>query len=698
MSLRLPFFGTYGVGGTCGLDIKVKPESKPADDTIEEPLPAGVQDAVGLDNTMRKQGWKLFNPTWLIKLLQPVFKPFKHTIYLLPLLLLAALFISGRHATILEADFNRLLGGTSFLEHALLSMVTVNLSVTLLTALVAHAFRATVDGFCIVFYMFFFPRFMVRISHVQQLTRRERIWLHAAPLLLRLGLFSVGILMWYTTRVRHDILAYFGLTVALAGAISFLITVNPFLKSSGYHLLAAFFDEPYLRGKSYKALLNKFRGKVYRKADNNVLVAYALAFTLYSVAITAAMLYIFSRFLEIEIGPSSILLILFIALVLLWRMITRFKNIERTYERSVQFERWRNRTLPQIESDTPQKERPKSIKVYLRRSVILLFVPVLFLPYTYEPGGNFIILPNQQQNISAEIGGIIEIINYDGGEMLKKGTVIAQLSHGDYEAQVKIYAAKIKQQQAVIRELKSKPTPEDLQLAKAALATQKTRAEYSKAKAARYENFYKQGVISFEDLDDARREYEVDLAQVREETANLELVKAGATSDEIAEAEAKLQSNKEQYDYYQKKIEQSILYTPFDGKLITLHLKQRTGSYLNVGEPLAVVEQTSQVKAEIEIPETEISYVTTKSKIRFRFHGYHDENFYGVVKTIDANVQDEQYGEVVKVVALLENKGERLKSGMTGYAKINSVKMPIWEVISLGIIRFIKVEVWSWLP
>jgi putative peptide zinc metalloprotease protein len=379
-------------------------------------------------------------------------------------------------------------------------------------------------------------------------------------------------------------------------------------------------------------------------------------------------------------------------------MIAKFKKIERAYERSVQFERWRNRTLPKIESHTTQKERPKSMIVYLRRSVILLFIPVLFLPYTYEPGGNFILLPNQQQNISAENSGIIENINYDGGEMLKKGTVIGQLSYSDYEAQVKIYDARIKQQQAVINELKAKPRPEELKLAKSALKTNKTQAEFSRAKAFRYEKLYNEGVISFEDLDDAQREFQVDLDQVQEKTANLELVKSGASPDEIAEAEAKLQSYQEEHDHYQEKIEQSILYMPFDGKLITLHLKQRIGSYLNRGEPLAAAEQTNQVKAEIEIPETDIRYFKENSKIRFRFHVYHDESFYGVVKTIDANVQDENHAKVVKVVALLENKNERLKSGMTGYAKISSEKMPIWKVFSLAILRFIKVEVWSWFP
>jgi putative peptide zinc metalloprotease protein len=322
----------------------------------------------------------------------------------------------------------------------------------------------------------------------------------------------------------------------------------------------------------------------------------------------------------------------------------------------------------------------------------------MFLPYNYEPGGNFIVLPNEQQTIATDIAGVIDKIDYDGGEILKKGTVIGQLSYSDYTAQLRIYNAKIAQQQAVLDDLKSRPRAEEVQLAKTSLATQRTQTDFSKAKAVRLQDLYKEGIVSLEDFEDARRTYQVDLNQIQEKLANLELVNRGATPEELAEAEAKLQSFLEERDYYQTKIEQSVFRMPFDGKLITMHLKQKVGSYLNKGEPLAVAEQTDQVKVEIEVPESDIGYVKENSEVRCRFQVYNDENFYGVVTSIDSNVTEQSYGKIVNVGTVLENKDERLKSGMTGYAKIKSEKMPLWKVLSLAIIRFVQVEVWSWLP
>ncbi len=664
----------------------------------EEPLPAGVRDAIGLDDTMRKKGWKLFNPTRLIKLIQPLLLPLKHTIYLLPILLIAALFISARHALLIEEDLIRLRDSKSFIEHALLSMVTVNLLVTLVTAIVAYTYRATVSGFCIVFIMGFFPRFMVRIGHVRQLLRRERIWLHAAPLLLRLGLFSFGILMWFNTRTMDGFLPSLGLVIAAVCAISFFITVNPLVKSSGYNLLAAFLNEPRLRGKAYMALFNKFRGNVYKKADNNVLAAYALASILFMVVIFAVVLLLFGRFLKIHLGGAGVLLIVFISLTLLLRMITKFKKIEQLYERSVQFERWRDRTLPKVENDIVTKESQNVLMTYLRRALFFLFLVVLFVPYNYEPGGNFVILPNKQQEITTELSGIIDEIYFDGGETLKKGTVIGRLSYSDCLAQVNIYTAKMQEQQAVINELKSRPRPEEVHLAERALEVEKTRARFSKAKVSRLEKLYEEKTISFEDLDDARREYEVDLEQIEEKRANLEFIKSGAPPDKIASAEAKLQSLKEERDYNQQKIELSVFYMPFDGKLIAMHLKQKIGSYFNKGETLAVAENTDQVDVQIEVPESDISYVVESARIRARPLTYHSEDFTGVVTAIDAEVTETRSGKVVRVITSVENKDGRLKAGMTGYAKVSCGTLPVWKILSLDIVRFVKVEGWSWLP
>lgn len=681
--------------------IKPDPKAKakaPAPEKSEEPLPPGVQDVIGLDTTMKQAGWKLFNPKGLIALLSPVVKPFRFLMYLVPLMFIAALFLLGRYYSLMEADITVLLSDVSIIEHALFSMVTVNLSVTLLIMFVAHSFRASIHGLGIVFYLGFFPRFCPFIGNLDQLSRRERMWLHAAPLMYRLGLFSTAILVWFNTRDMGGVLAPFALVVGVASALSFLITVNPLVKSSGYHLVATILNEPKLRKKAYAALLNKLKGNTYQEANGRLLAAYALASTVFMIVLFGLVLLLLGKFLKIHFGGAGVMFTFFVAAIFAYRMIVSFDRINKSYDRAAQFKRWRDRTLISKESEESESEVVEKKSSYLQRATLVIIIGCLFLPYSYEPGGSFVMLPSQQQEITSDLSGIVDWVKFDGGEQLKKGEAISALWQGDYTSKVKVYDALLLEQQAVIDELKSRPRKEDVLLAERSLETEQTRTQFSYSKLARLEKLYKKGTVSFEELDDARREYRIDRAQVEEKKADLEVTKLGATPDQIAAAEAKLQGYEEEKAFYSEKVKLSTFYMPFDGRLVSMHLSQKVGSYLATGEPFAVAENTSKVLAQIEIPEADIRYIKEGATVRVRPNSYHAQDFVGTVLSIDTNVTEERLGRIVKVVTILDNDDQRLKTGMTGYAKIESETLPVWEVLSMAIVRFVEVEVWSWLP
>lgn len=663
-----------------------------------EQLPPGVQDIVGLDDAKPVKGLRLFNPAWLIRLLHPLLSPFKYTLYLLPALVVVALFTGIRNADLIADDWSDLRFGMTFVSHILIGMFTDNVLVTLATALTAHSYRARVSGLFIVFYMAFLPRFKVQIGNAGQMSRRELIRLHAAPLLMRCALVASCTLIWYFTRAMDNFVAPLALIVAAIGSFSLFLTANPLIKSSGYHLMAAALNEPSLRGKSFMALMSKFRRTAYRKTNSTALAAYSLASSVFVIATIVLFLSLFGRYLKIHFGGAGIVLVALLVVVLLLRMVAKFKQAGELYERSVQFERWRNITLPTVEEAAGGEKRKSSSLLYFNVVVGTLVVAGLLAPYHYEPGGTFLVLPNYKAELTSDVAGVIREVYYDGGETLKKGTVLARLDSTDYEGQMRVYDAKALEQQAVVTDLKARPRPEEVLLAERALEVQVTRERYSKEKLSRLERLYKEKTISFEELDTQRREHGVDTMQVEEKRANLELIKAGVTPDQIAAAEARLKSYQEERDYYRRKIEQSTITMPFDGTLTGMHLRQKEGHFLNRGEMFALAENTSQIFTQIEVSEPDIDYVVNAAGVRSRPLSYYNEEFAGGVTAIDSIVTTKRTGNVVVVAALLDNKDGRLKSGMTGYAKISSRTLPAWEVLSRALVRFFKVEVWSWVP
>jgi len=101
---------------------------------------------------------------------------------------------------------------------------------------------------------------------------------------------------------------------------------------------------------------------------------------------------------------------------------------------------------------------------------------------------------------------------------------------------------------------------------------------------------------------------------------------------------------------------------------------------------------------QIDLPEDDVGAVQTGAKVTARLPAFANEDFDGQVTVIESMVTEVEFSPVIRVTALIQNPDGRLRTGMSGYAKITSEEMPVWKVLSLGIVRFFKVEVWSWLP
>lgn len=664
-------------------------------------LPAGIQDAYGIDSRTVKRMWKLFDPTALLKLVLPLLSWLRLIIYPLPLLLFVALWIAFRFPALVMEDIQRLHGTTTLIEHIVFSMLTINLTATLVIAAVAHNFRASVKAIGISIFLGFLPRFVARITHSEQLSRREKLWLHATPLIVRAVLFSLGMLAWYTLRDESGVLPKAALGVALLTALDVVFASgNPLVKGSCYQLLSTYMNEPHLRGKAFKALTGRLRGDRFKEADNNLLVGYGLAVLLYSYVLIGLAVFMVAVFLgQARLGGISVIIALVMGVYLVRGTFRRFKLIGEAYDRSERFERWRKRALPEEVAEKPaERTSGQAFWSWARMAFLLIFIVILFLPYPYEPGGHIKIFPSRQEPLGTDVPGLVETVYFDGGEKLKKGTIIAKLTVPDVSAALATSEARVIEQAAVVADLKARPKPEEVQLAERELDVAQKHLQYSKEKVPRYEKLFADKSISFDELDAARRTRDVDDTQVEQKQAALILVKTGVTKEQIQAAEAKLVALKEERDGLKQKVQRTTLAMPFDGSILTLHLKQKVNSYLDRGQPFAVIENTDFVTAEIEVPEADVAQIKVGAPIRARPNTYSDIEFEGKVTLIDRNVTVQPFGNVIKVIAEIKNRDDLLRTGMGGYAKVGGTTLPVWKAFTLAVIRFFNVQVWSWIP
>lgn len=662
-------------------------------------LPAGVQDALGLDWRTAKRMLPLFDPRPMFRVLNPVLRPLKYVTYAVPLLLFAAIVLVFQYSDLFFEDLSALKIDETLFEHLLFVFVTVHVVTTLTAGAVADSFKVSVDKIGITLTLWIMPRWVLKMTGADRLNREQTMWLHGSTLIARMVMFSVGILIWFNARDSDNGFSTFGLLLGFACAAGLLLEAgNPLIKANGYYLLSAYLNEPHLRGRAFAALFNKIKGNVYRAADSNLLAIYALASATYVILILLLVGWMIAKFVfgDLVLGGSGIILVLGFIVLMLWRNYTGLKEFGETYAKKAQFDRWRSRTLP---NEVTQGEVAAPTKHYWTTAALVCLVLVLFIPYHFEPGGPFVIYPAQKQVISTDESGLIEAVYFDGGEAVKQGTVIARLAHEDFDAQIKVLTAKIAEQAAVVQNLETLPRPEEVRLAEEALEVQRTREAFSREKAPRLEKMYKAGAVSFEEYDAAVKDHQTDVQQIAQKQAELALVKVPVTASQIEAAEAKLASLKEERATYEAKLERTVLRMPFDGNILTLHLKDRINSYLEKGVPFAALEYTGIVTAEVDVPEPDIEFVKLGGTVRLRpVSFYDDKEFEGKVTTIDRNVTVKSTGNVIKVIVTIENRAGLLKTGMTGRAKIEGISMPVWQAFSRSIARFLQIQAWSWLP
>ena len=139
--------------------------------------------------------------------------------------------------------------------------------------------------------------------------------------------------------------------------------------------------------------------------------------------------------------------------------------------------------------------------------------------------------------------------------------------------------------------------------------------------------------------------------------------------------------------------------SPHDGVITTPRMNEKIGQLVSKGTLIAEVHDLHTVEAEIAVPEQEIADVQVGQPVVLKARSYPTERFEGTVTAIApaAGKPDDALGQkVIRVITKIDNAPLLLKSQMTGNAKIYSDKRSIAELITRRLVRYLRVEFWSW--
>ncbi len=242
------------------------------------------------------------------------------------------------------------------------------------------------------------------------------------------------------------------------------------------------------------------------------------------------------------------------------------------------------------------------------------------------------------------------------------------------------------------------PSDEEVELAKQQLLTSKLKSKYSTENYSRIQALYKTDSVSLTAYLDAKKKMDLDQQEAIEKAAQLLVVEKQVNKHKLESAKFELAMLQKELQFYEEQFERTKLRMPNDGKIITMNLKGLENKFLDDGHFFVEIEDPSRVQIEIMIPESDVNQISVGDNVHFKTLLYPNKIIKGKITSIYPVTESTSYGTVLKVISVIPNKHYILKTGMSGYAKVEGEEMFVIQAFTRALISFFLVEFWSWLP
>jgi RND family efflux transporter MFP subunit len=216
--------------------------------------------------------------------------------------------------------------------------------------------------------------------------------------------------------------------------------------------------------------------------------------------------------------------------------------------------------------------------------------------------------PLKRSTIASEIAGLVEDFPVEEGNVVKKGDLLAKL--------------------------RTKSLEIDLREARAQKAEAEARYRLAKKNLERFQELYKKGVASLQQLQDTEAEKDAMLARV-------------------SQLEAQIDSHA--YDLARSKI-----VAPFDGYVTAEHTE--VGQWIEVGGPVVELIDIIRAEVDVDVPERYISQIRLGDIAVINFDALPKLSIEGEITSIVPQADRESRTFPIKIV--VDNNDGLIKSGM----------------------------------
>lgn len=287
-----------------------------------------------------------------------------------------------------------------------------------------------------------------------------------------------------------------------------------------------------------------------------------------------------------------------------------------------------------------------------------------------------------QSNLSFQVSGHVTDVYAGEGQRVSRGDVLAQLDSKEFKARLDQAqagldkAVKAKEQLEQLLGIYTSTLPDDVKRAEANVDVARNIMLDSQKNNDRYEQLFRQGVISEKEKETIRLGFDNSRSRLNEALATLQqartsLKKIDTTKKDIESAQSQIDLAKATLDQAQIQLTYTKLLAPYGGMITSRNVEP--GEVVSPGKEVITLSDLSRVDLKIYVDETEIGDVKPGQQVDVKVDTFKDRVFRGTVSYISPEAEFtpkiiQTRKERVKLVYLvkisLSNPSFELKTGM----------------------------------
>ncbi len=277
----------------------------------------------------------------------------------------------------------------------------------------------------------------------------------------------------------------------------------------------------------------------------------------------------------------------------------------------------------------------------------------------------------------------VDKILVEEGEYVKKGQLLAALHNEILQAQVSEAEAQLEAQRQTVNKLKAGARKEEINKVRAEWGAAKAQSKVALSSYKRLARLLKKRVVTPDEVDKAKALADSSKAQAEAIRHGLVLLQSGTRKEDIAAAEAILESRKASVRLVEQRLDDTKLYAPADGIIRNRILE--LGSMAFPQTPVMTLAFVNPVWVRAYLPEPALGKIAIGNKATIYTDSYPDKAYEGWVGYISPtaeftpkNIQTSELRTrlVYSMRIYVCNPQNELRLGMPATVRIDISKPP----------------------